>query len=466
MSTILFDTCTILESFYDGVYLTNSDGITIFVNSAYERITGIKQKDVIGQSVVDLENGGVFSPVTNPSVIKTGQPTTVMQTNKLGNQVVVTGYPIRDINSHNILGAITIVRDLSHLEKLKQEVEFQRALIQQYRQTASLAHKLNTEMIAESEKMRKVLKLALRLASVDTPALITGETGSGKELIAKLLHSQGPRKDRPLLSINCSAIPETLLESELFGYAPGAFTGANPKGKAGLFELANQGTLFFDEIGELPPSMQPKLLRVLQNQEIMRMGGSKIVQVDVRIVAATHRNLDEMVREGRFRQDLLYRLRVASIEVPPLRERPEDIDCLAGLFLERYNGKYKRELRLAPAVLEVFKHYHWPGNVRELQNVIEVLVVAFQSDVVEAGDLPGILSRRVYEDIADSHLKGLMNEGKLSLHSLMDGVERKLISQAMEQHNYDAYEVAKVLGCDRTTIQRKLKKYKIKRRSE
>lgn len=465
MSTLL-DTYAMLEAIPDGIYLTTSDGTTLFVNSAYERITGIKREKVIGRNVVELEYEGLFSPVTNPSVIKTGQPTTVMQTNKLGQQVVVTGYPIRDTATQNLIGAITIVRDLSQLEKLKQEVEYQRALIQQYREAAIQGSKVKTEMVAESDKMRKVLNIALRFATVDTPVLITGETGSGKELIAKILHSQGPRKDRPFLSINCSAIPDALLESELFGYAPGAFTGANIKGKAGLFELSDQGTLFFDEIGELPQSMQPKLLRVLQNQEIMRVGASKTVQVDVRIVAATHRNLDQMVREGRFRQDLLYRLRVASIEVPPLRARPEDIERLTELFLERNNKKYNRELRLAPAVLDVFRRYQWPGNVRELQSVIEVLVVSFQADLVESSDLPGFLSRGGYEDVAEKYLDGQGNDNNLTLQHLMDGVEAKLISHAMNQHGYDVHEVAKVLGCDRTTIQRKVKKYKIRRSAE
>ncbi|MBP2641496.1 MAG: sensor protein [Firmicutes bacterium] len=461
MSHASLDIYTVLEAFHEGVYLTDSNGTTLFINSAYEKITGIKREDVIGKNVIELEKEGYFSPILNPSVIHTGKKATVMQTSKTGQKVVVTGYPVRDISTRSMVGTITIVRDFSNLEQLKQEVEAQRDLLQRYREAAMPNDPGQSKMIAASEKMRDVLELTLRLALVDTPVLITGETGSGKEMIAKILHSRSPRKDKTMLSINCAAIPENLLETELFGYAPGAFTGANPKGKAGLFELADQGTLFFDEIGELPPMMQPKLLRVLQNQEIMRMGGSKVIQVNVRIVAATNRNLDEMVKEGRFRQDLLYRLRVASVEIPPLRERPEDIEQLLQLFLARYNAKYNRHMEITSAALGILKRYQWPGNVRELENVVEVLAVALQKNVIDAEDLPGLLAKRVYEDIADNQLKGLMSKGKLSLQKMMDDFERKLLVQAMEQNEYDVYRVAREMDCDRTTIQRKIKKYKL-----
>lgn len=461
MSHASLDIYTVLEAFQEGVYLTDSNGTTLFINSAYEKITGIKREDVVGKNVIELEKEGYFSPILNPSVIHTGKKATVMQTSKTGQKVVVTGYPVRDVSTRAMVGTITIVRDFSNLEQLKQEVEAQRDLLQKYREAAMPKDPMHSQMIAASEKMRDVLNLALRLALVDTPVLITGETGSGKEMIAKILHSQSPRKDKTMLSINCAAIPENLLETELFGYAPGAFTGANPKGKAGLFELADQGTLFFDEIGELPQMMQPKLLRVLQNQEIMRMGGNKVIQVNVRIIAATNRNLDEMVKEGRFRQDLLYRLRVASVEIPPLRERIEDIEQLLRFFLARYNAKYNRQLEITPSALGILKRYQWPGNVRELENVVEVLAVALQKNIIDAEDLPGLLAKRVYEDIADNQLKGLMSKGKLSLQKMMDDFERKLLVQSMEQNNYDVYKVAGEMDCDRTTIQRKIKKYKL-----
>jgi len=462
LSHTLLDIYTVLEAFHEGVYLTDSNGTTLFINSAYEKITGIKHEDVIGKNVAELEKEGYFSPILNPSVIHTGKKATVMQTSKMGQKVVVTSYPVRDRSTNNMIGAITIVRDFSNLEQLKEEVASQRALLQKYREAAIPTDPTSAQMVAASAKMRKMLDLATRLASVDTPVLITGETGSGKEMIAKILHSRGPRKDKTMLSINCAAIPENLLETELFGYAPGAFTGANPKGKPGLFELADQGTLFFDEIGELPPMMQPKLLRVLQNQEIMRMGGNKVIQVNVRIIAATNRNLDEMVKVDRFRQDLLYRLRVASIEIPPLRERPEDIEQLLQFFLARFNAKYNRRMVTTPVAIGILKRYQWPGNVRELENVVEVLAVALQKDVIDAEDLPGLLSKRVYEDIADSQLEGLMSKGRLSLQKMMDDFERKLLIQAMEQNDYDVYKVAKEMDCDRTTIQRKIKKYKLR----
>lgn len=461
MPNFPFDTLTILESLQEGIYLTDSNGDTCFVNASYEKMTGINRDDVIGKNVVVLENLGVFSPITNPSVVKTGTPMTVMQTNKTGRKVVVTGYPIRCGATGKVLGAITIVRDITILEKLKQEIDYQRALIQKYQEVEHIRGKQDAQIIAQSDKMHKILALASRLASVDTPVLITGETGSGKEVIAKMLHNQGSRMGRTMLSVNCAAIPEHLVESEFFGYAPGAFTGANLRGKAGLFELADQGTLFLDEIGELPLHMQAKLLRVLQDQEIMRVGGNKVIKVNVRIIAATHCNLEDMVKMGRFRQDLLYRLRVASIEIPPLRERAEDIEPLIKFFLERFNLKYKKDLFLTLNAMEVLRRYQWPGNVRELENVIHSLMIAYPGGKVDAADLPAFLTQRIYEDIAESHLRELIGESGNTLNSILGKMERKLLIYTMEQHGNDPYKVAEALGCDRTTIQRKLKKYKI-----
>lgn len=457
----LFDIFTILESLHDGIYLTDSEGKTLYVNSSYERMTGLKKTDVIGKNVVELESQGMFSPITNPSVVKTGKTMTVMQTNKLGHKVVVTGYPIRTLDGDKILGAITIVRDFTILEQLKQEVEYQRTLIQRYREAEHLRSKQNRQVVIKSDKMHRVMAQAIRLAYVDSPVLLTGETGVGKEVIAKTLHSEGPRKDRPMLSVNCAAIPENLLETEFFGYAPGAFTGALVRGKAGLFELADQGTLFLDEIGELPLPMQAKLLRVLQDQEVMRIGGNKVVKVDVRIITATHGDLDAMVKAGRFRQDLLYRLRVAAIEIPPLRSRADDIEPLIEYFLTRFNTKYKRDVQFTQTAIDVLKRYQWPGNVREMENLIQGLIVAFPDGTIDVADLPGFLSRRVFENIADDQIEDIVGQDRLTLNDVLAGVERKLLMYTMERYKGDVYKAARALGCDRTTIQRKLKRYKI-----
>lgn len=457
----LFDAFTILESLHDGIYLTDNEGKTLFVNSSYERMTGLEKEDVIGKNVVELEGQGMFSPITNPSVVKTGKSMTTIQTNKLGHKVVVTGYPVRSLDGSKIFGAITFVRDITILEQLKQEVEYQRTLIQRYREVEHLRGQQDRQVIIKSDIMARVIERAAKLAHVDTPVIIAGETGVGKEVIAKILHSKGPRKDRPMLNVNCAAIPENLVETEFFGYAPGAFTGALVRGKAGFFELADQGTLFLDEIGELPLPMQAKLLRVLQDQEVRRIGNSKTIRVDVRIIVATNRDLDAMAKEGQFRRDLLYRLRVATIEIPPLRRRVADIDPLIQYFLARYNAKYKRDVYFTEEALKVLRNYQWPGNVRELENLIQGLIVALPDGAIDVDDLPGFLSRRVFENVADNQLEEFISHDKLRLCNVMADVERKILLYTMEQSQGDVYKAAKALGCDRTTIQRKLKRYKI-----
>ncbi|MBM7615886.1 sigma-54 interaction domain-containing protein [Alkaliphilus hydrothermalis] len=301
--------------------------------------------------------------------------------------------------------------------------------------------------------MGEVLHTASNVASVISTVLILGESGVGKEVVAKLIHKLSKRNDKALISINCGAIPENLIESELFGYETGAFTGAQRKGKAGLIELAHEGTLFLDEVGELPLNLQVKLLRVIQEKKLMRLGGLSETEVDVRIIAATNKNLFKMVQEGKFRSDLYYRLNVVPIEIPPLRKRRADIIPLCYYFIEKYNRKYRCNKELTPEVEDIFKRYSWPGNVRELENVIERLVVTTQMDEIDEKNLPLFFiedNQSVYERVK--------LEGIIPLKEAFEALERKLIERAYKKYK-NTYEMAEALGVNQSTVVRKIHKY-------
>ncbi|MEA4924421.1 MAG: sigma 54-interacting transcriptional regulator [Syntrophomonadaceae bacterium] len=313
------------------------------------------------------------------------------------------------------------------------------------------------QFIVHSGCMKELTKMAIRVAKVDSTVLIQGESGVGKELIADVIHSHGARSKGPLIKINCGAIPENLLESEFFGYEPGAFSGASRKGKIGLFELANGGILFLDEIGDMPLNLQVKLLRVLQDKEIIRVGGIRPIKVDIRIITGTNRNLTEMINNRQFRQDLYYRLNVVPIHVPALRERREDIPVLTNYFLEYFNHKYLASgthKKLAPEVVDCFMKHDWPGNVRELENLIERLIVTTAQSYISMSDLPPWLDKSKTNNTGSSE--------NISLRCAVEDTERKLLQYAFSRYK-STYEVARVLEINQSTVVRKAAKYGITR---
>jgi two-component system response regulator HydG len=311
-------------------------------------------------------------------------------------------------------------------------------------------------MVGSSEAMRRVLEQIHKVAPTDATVLVLGESGTGKELVARALHDAGPRRDRPFVSVSCAAIPEGLLESELFGHERGAFTGA-VKRKLGRFELAQGGTLFLDEVGEIPPSIQVKLLRVLQERRIERVGGEGSIEVDVRLVSATNRELSRMVAEGRFREDLYYRLDVVPIRLPPLRDRPGDVEQLAAHFLARAAPRLGRKVRgFAPEALELLRRHRWPGNVRELQNLVEQALVFAEGDLVREADLPEGLRRQPAAALPAP-------AGDKSLPDVLDDLERQLVLAAFEKANGVKAEAARLLGIKPSALYYKLEKYGIAR---
>ncbi|MCO5387352.1 MAG: sigma 54-interacting transcriptional regulator [Desulfosporosinus sp.] len=303
--------------------------------------------------------------------------------------------------------------------------------------------------------MESLLKLVRRISAVNSTVLLLGESGSGKGHMAKYIHNQSPYKDGPFITVNCASIPSELMEAEMFGYSKGAFTGANVKGNIGLIELANDGTLFLDEIAELSPRMQAKLLQVLHENQYFKVGGREIQQVQCRVIAATNRNLQEMIKKGTFREDLYYRLNIFELTLPPLRDRREEIIPLSQFILAKFNKKYKLEHEFSSKCYELFKQYPWPGNVRELENIIERLTVVTQEKVIDECDLP-----QSFQTMSEPQAETFPQQPRqpLSLDDAICNVEKNLIIQAYKNFG-SSYEVAKVLDISQSKANRLIRKY-------
>ncbi|MBP2644041.1 MAG: norR 9 [Firmicutes bacterium] len=440
----------IINSSYDGIFITDGQGAVLRVNAAYERISGIRAEEVIGKNMVNLVENGLFDQSVSLLVLEKRESVTINQIVKRNNKhILVTGNPIFT-KQGDIFRVVTNVRDVTELNHLQKELSQTVAKTLKYQTELSHLRSLqlkSADIIFRSRTMAPVVELAVKVAHVGSTVLITGESGTGKELIAKLIHREGKGIEKPFIKINCGAIPENLLESELFGYESGAFTGARKEGKPGLFELANRGTLFLDEIGEMAPFLQVKLLRAIQEKMITRVGGVVSIKVDVRIVAATHRDLVRMVKEGTFREDLYYRLMVVPILIPPLRERREDIPLLVMHFMDKFNKTFGYTKSILPAVVDVLTEYSWPGNVRELENVIERMMVITPENELSLTSVPNSILQEPVQ----------LKTGK-SLKEAVAHTEKALLAQAFREYG-SWHKVAEVLGVDRTTAFRKAVKY-------
>jgi PAS domain S-box-containing protein len=452
------DFVEIFQNSFDGIYVADGQGKTLWINEGFERCYGLSARNFIGRNATELERQGYIKPLITWKVITTKKRTTELQQTKSGRHVLATGIPLFD-NEGEVRKVIINSRDTTELLELKARLDDAEQELEKYE--SELA-RLRVESIPggdivwEGQPMQKVIDLAHRVAEFDTTLLVTGESGVGKEVIAKFIHARSPRNNQPFMQINCGAIPGDLLESELFGHEEGAFTGASRKGKKGLFELADHGTLFLDEVGELPLELQVKLLRALQDQKFTRVGGTEEIETDFRIIAATNRELRELVEKGQFREDLFYRLSVVPIEVPPLRERPEDVIGLSFHFLNFYNEKYGFDKKLSADAMDIFVHYNWRGNVRELKNLIERLIVTCPDDVITATRLPD----DVTASVSPSHTQqSEIREGELKLDKLKSMVgeyEARLIKEAVD-HFGSIRKTASATGISESTIKRKLK---------
>lgn len=362
----IFDACP------DSIYVVDGQGVTVRVNKSFEQVTSINRKEVMGRTVYELEKEGYFRPSVNGLALKEQRPVSILQTGKSGSKVVVTGVPIKDKNGH-IYRSVSNAKMIEEIKSIMEYVDSARKVHTEFNHSAF-------DFICESPSMKQIKALVDSIINTDSIILIQGETGVGKGVLANYIHNYSNRKEQRLVEINCGAIPEALLESELFGYESGAFTGADRRGKPGLIELADNGTILFDEISELPMHLQVKLLQYLQKRVISRVGGTKEIHVNARIIAATNKDLYQAVQTGKFRADLYYRLNVIPINIPALRERPEDIKQAINVFIKKYNSKYGKNISLDSSYSKKLVSVNWPGNLRELENYIERVVVTSPSN--------------------------------------------------------------------------------------
>ena len=447
----------IIDSSYDGLWICDNEGKVVRINKSSERISKIEAEDVVGKDVRDLIAKGFFKKSVTLEVLKKGTVITMFQETRDGKKVLSTGNPIFSEDG-KITFVVTNIRDITELDSLRSQLQETQVLAKGYISKLSELEMKGVDIsniIFRSREMGKVLETALRVAEVSSTVLLLGESGVGKGMIAKLIHKNSAQNNGPFIRVDCAGIPDTLVESELFGYEKGAFTGAKSEGKPGFFELANKGTLFLDEIGEIPLSTQSKLLRFLEDHEIIRIGGTELKEIDVRIIAATNKKIDEMVSSKLFREDLYYRLNVVPIHIPPLGERRDDILPLIFHFLEKFNKIYRKEKVFSPEAMDAISKYGFPGNIRELANLIEQLVVVAEKDRIGLRDLPDSVTSYMSKTIAQTSL----SEG-IPLKDAVEKYERLLIETAIQKYGSQD-EVAKILKVDQGTISRKIKKYSL-----
>ncbi|MCL2578407.1 MAG: sigma 54-interacting transcriptional regulator [Oscillospiraceae bacterium] len=439
----------ILDAALDDVLVTDGNGQVILVSAKFKQMYGVNGEDVIGQNVFTLERQGVFKPSITKLVIEQKQKVTMVQENREGRKIIVSAVPVKD-GDGNITKIVSFSRDVTELmelqeqyRKLERKIEFYSNRLHEW-ETRDLKSDL---FIGKSKAMQTVIGQIHKIAKFDANVLLTGESGVGKTMFARLIHENSARSGVEPVEVNCGAIPETLVESELFGYEAGSFTGANKKGKLGLMELASGGTLLLDEVSEIPFSLQVKLLKVIQDKAITRVGGVKSLPVDFRLIAASNKDLRALVSAGGFREDLYYRLNVIHIEIPALRQRQEDIFALALYFLEKFNLKYNLKKILTSDTVDALARYNWPGNIRELENLIERLVLTADADLIEEAALPEYIQS---ERAAAA--------GSASLDAALTGLEKKMVTAAYQKHK-TTVGVARELGISQPTAVRKIRKH-------
>ena len=446
----------IIDSSSDGLFVCDSDANVIRVNPASEKIHQKTAAEMVGKNMRGLIEEGFIDRSAALEACLQKETVSLLQSMPNGRKLISIGTPVFD-HGGDLIRVVVSERDITEIDTLQRELENQEAIKDQFRhqmlemQQAQLESR---EIIARSPNMIRALRQAMKVSTADSSVLILGESGVGKGVIADMIHHSSRRANHPLIKINCGAIPESLVEAELFGYEKGAFTGASPGGKPGQFELANEGVLFLDEVAELPLSAQVKLLRFLEDGQITRLGGTEDRKVDVRVLAATHRDLEDMIEKGTFRLDLYYRLNVIPIHVPAVRDRKDCLIPLLRHYIDHFSIINKESKRLSRAAIDALVNYAFPGNVRELMNICERLVVMSETEVIDLVDLP-------------SQVVGSMKTGKpeemdwpesMTLQQALETVERNMLTKARERYRSQT-RIAQALGVNQSTIARKMKRY-------
>ncbi len=439
---------------FDMVTIADGAGIILAAMANVEEVFGVPPERLIGERAAVLEADGVVRPSSTALVLRTRSEQAVLIETAAHRRLAVSAIPVFGV-SGQLSRVLNLSRDVTDTERAKEGLSRARCLVAQYSHELlrSGADTCATYPVFSSRSMMDVMVQAQNAAAVDCPVLITGESGTGKDLVAKLIHAMGPRKSGPYLTLNCAAIPEGLLESELFGYAAGAFTGARAGGKKGLVELATGGTLVLGEIGDMPVSLQAKLLHLIEGQEFLPVGGERARRLDARLIATTNKNLRQMTQAGLFREDLFWRLNVIVIQIPPLRERREDIAPLARHFLGVFNRRYGRDKELAPGFEETLMCHSWPGNVRELEHLLERLVIMVHDKCLDVKHVACELGmdRRLTEDMSRV-------SRNRSLRDTLESIECHLVAQAVERHG-STREAARALGISQASVVRKLRRW-------
>lgn len=457
----------VFQSSHDEIFVTDETGTCIRVNPSCERHYGLQGIELLGRNVFEMEEKKIFYPSATVMVLREKKPVTMIQSTSTGRRLHVTANPVFD-ESGNLFRVVSNSLDITEILTLKKQVEEMEKVIKEYNGQLERLRQSHFgrkgALIAKSKAMKRVLQLLERVSQVNTSVMLLGESGVGKSEVAFWLHNISNRKEKAFVEVNCGAIPASLFESELFGYEAGAFSGALSSGRAGLLESANEGTLFLDEVGELPLELQTKLLQVIQNQSFMRVGGRELKKVDVRFITATNQDLEKMVSEGTFRKDLYYRLNVVPVNIPALHERTEDLIELIFLFMERINEKYHFQKTLSPSVLDKLLAYQWPGNVRELENVLERIAITSDSNEIYTDSLFDNLRSEGYQQSEqkvskEDFLKSLVSDPENTLDKMLFQVEQEIFDHFSKELG-SMRKVAQRLGVSQSTISRRYKKAK------
>lgn len=444
-----------LDNAHDGFMISDQKGTILYFNHAYLELTGLKEIIAIGDNIQRYIDLGYIKGASCLEAIKQRKSISQVHLEFEKNTAIISMSKPEFDEDDDVIRVITNVRDVTEFINLKNDIEEVQIIMDKFSADIDKYNECGKGIIAVDDKMRSVLDTAKRISTVDITLMIQGESGTGKEVLARYIHENSNRKNKPFVAVNCGAIPESLLETELFGYAEGTFTGQIKGGKKGLFATAENGTLFLDEIGDMPFNLQVKLLRVLENKSYVPVGSSTEIKTDVRIISATNQNLHQMVVNNKFREDLYYRLNVVSLEIPALRNRSEDIIPLSMFFLETFNRKYNCNKKITMVVMKKLKEYSWPGNVRELKNMIEKMTV------MSAGRELEIPSNWGKKSFKDGEIQNVFEHGdNLSLEKYMNEKEKQYLKKEYARCG-TTRRLAEVLEVNHSTVIRKLKKYGI-----
>jgi PAS domain S-box-containing protein len=442
---------TILDHVQNGVMITDAKGKIVFFSKTYGQFLGIDPRGALGRPCLEIVENSRMHIVAETGVAEINHPHRIM-----GQDMVVQRIPVRIDGQGMFVYGQVMFKDVRDVQALAKKLNVLESKVELYeKELMSLRSSKYTieNIVGQSPVMVELKKLALKASQINAPVLIMGESGTGKELFAHAIHYASDRRLYPFIRLNCAAIPKDLLESELFGYEPGAFTGAGAKGKPGKFELAHQGSIFLDEISDLPLEMQPKLLRVLEEKEMERVGGTRMTRSDFRLIAATHTKLESLVEQGAFRKDLYYRLNVLPLLIPPLRQRKEDIPQISENFIRKFQKEEGTKMVLiSPEVMEIFQNYYWPGNVRELANILERILYTMDGDTVLPRHLPIILQ---------SMGKESPKFEETVLKRLREDVEKEILLHTIRMSKDNKNKAARILGIHRTSLYKKMKKFNI-----